>query len=60
MNLLQNTPIPCRTCGQHTPGRETPVRKPDGSLVMECNWRCNRCGTFLRTGITRIVEPPKK
>jgi uncharacterized Zn finger protein len=59
MNLLQNTPISCRSCGQMTPGRETPVRKSNGSLVMECQWRCNRCGTFLKTGITKIIEPPK-
>lgn len=60
MNLLQNTPISCRACGQMTPGREAPVRKSDGSRVMECQWRCGRCGTFLKTGVTKIIEPPKK
>ena len=59
MNLLQNRPIPCRSCGRNTFGIESPVRKPDGSLVMECNWRCSQCGSFIRTGITRIVEPAK-
>jgi RNase P subunit RPR2 len=59
MQILQNTPISCRSCGQMTPGREQPVRKTDGSLVMECNWRCGRCGTYLKHGITRIVEPAK-
>jgi len=58
--LLQNTPISCRQCGQMTPGRESPVRKADGSLVMECQWRCGRCGCFLKIGTTRIIEEPKK
>lgn len=43
-----------------TPGRESPVRKADGSLVMECQWRCGRCGSFIKQGITKIVEPAKK
>lgn len=60
MQLLQNTTISCRACGNPTVGRESPIRKPDGSLVMECNWRCARCGTYLKTGITRIVEPAKQ
>jgi len=59
MMTLQNTPIPCRACGQMTPGRESPARKSDGSLVMECQWRCGRCGCFLKQGITRIIEPAK-
>ena len=60
MQLLQNTPISCRTCGQYTAGRETPVRRNDGSLVMECSWRCQKCGTFLKTGTTKIIEPARK
>jgi hypothetical protein len=60
MMLLQNTPVSCRSCGQMTPGRESPVRKADGSLVMECQWRCGRCGSFIKQGITKIVEPAKK
>jgi len=62
MQLLQNTPITCRSCQNPTMGRETPVRKSDGSLVMECDWRCQRCGTYLKHGITRIIEsaPQKK
>jgi hypothetical protein len=59
MQLLQNTPISCRACGQLAHGREQPVRRADGSLVMECSWRCGRCGTYLKNGITRIVEPAK-
>ena len=42
-----------------TPGRESPVRRADGSLVMECQWRCGRCGSFIKQGVTRIVEPAK-
>lgn len=57
--LLQNTPVPCRVCQQMTPGREFSLRKTDGSLVMECEWRCNRCGCYIKRGTTRIVEQPK-
>mgnify|MGYP005627080951 CR=1 FL=1 len=59
MQLLQNVPVSCRACGQMTPGRESPVRKHDGSLVMECQWRCGRCGLFLKVGTTRIIEPAR-
>ena len=60
MNLLQNTPVACRNCGTSVPGREAPVRKADGSLVSECSWRCQNCGSFVKIGITRIIEPAKK
>jgi hypothetical protein len=59
MNLLQNTPISCRVCNAVSYGRESPIRQNDGSLVMECQWRCNRCGTYLKRGITKIIEKPK-
>jgi hypothetical protein len=59
MILLQNTPISCRSCASITMGRESPVRKADGSLVLECQWRCSRCGSFLKQGITKILEPAK-
>lgn len=59
MQILQNTPVACRACGNTTMGRETPVRKSDGSLVMECNWRCSRCGSHVKQGITRIIEPAR-
>lgn len=60
MNLLQNTPISCRVCKSITFGRESPIRQADGSLVMECQWRCNKCGSYLKRGITKIIENAKK
>jgi hypothetical protein len=58
MNLLRNTPIPCRACGSSVHGRERNVRRSDGSVHTECDWRCPKCGLFLKSGITKI-EPAK-
>lgn len=55
--MLQNTPISCRRCGVKVYGREFPLRKNDGSLVTECDWRCPQCGTYLKNGTIRILEP---
>lgn len=59
MNLLQNTPITCRNCNALALGKEYPARQADGSLLSECHWRCSKCGTFLKRGFTKILEPAK-
>lgn len=57
MQLLQNTPVSCRACGQTTVGRESQVRNSDGSVITECEWRCLRCGSFVKKGVTKITKP---
>jgi len=59
METVRNIPISCPSCRISVNGRETPTRRSDGSLVMECTWRCNRCGSFLKRGITKVVETKK-
>lgn len=60
MQLLQNTPVSCRACGQMTPGREFQIRNSDGTVVTECEWRCPKCGSFVKKGVTKIIKPENK
>ena len=60
MQLLQNTPIPCRSCRSTVHGSEFLQTESNGRQVMKCNWRCGRCGMLNKTGITRIVKEATK
>lgn len=54
-NTIRNTPISCPRCRGMVAGKETP-RVMENKIVTECQWRCSRCGTFIKHGITKITE----
>lgn len=54
-NIIRNIPIGCPRCGTSVRGKERPSTRGD-KIVTECQWRCTRCGTFIKQGITKIDE----
>ena len=48
----------CPTCNIATRGTEIPLKKSDGTVVLECQWRCKKCGHYMKKGI--ISETPPK
>lgn len=56
MLFIRNTPISCQRCRASVVGREYPVSESSGRKVMKCDWRCHNCGTFNKTGITRVIK----
>lgn len=60
MQFVQNTPVPCNRCQTNNMARESPLRLADGSLIMEARWYCSKCSQYLKRGVLRIIEEPKK
>ena len=60
METVRNVPITCPSCRVMVSGRETPSKRSDGTVVYECLWRCSRCGSQLKRGITRIQKNENK
>lgn len=58
MQIIRNMPIPCGKCGTMVRGTERQIKQKD-KLVTECTWRCSRCGSYLKKGITKIEETKK-
>lgn len=56
---IRNMPIPCAKCGTMVRGTEKQVKYTD-KVVTECTWRCSRCGSYLKKGITKIETNEKK
>lgn len=59
MQFITNVPISCSRCNSIAYGRESPIRDAQGNLVMECVWRCDKCGSYLKRGITKEIEKKK-
>lgn len=49
-NSVRNVPIACPRCGTMVRGKEETVREK-GKQFTRCNWRCYRCGTFIKSGL---------
>jgi uncharacterized Zn finger protein len=53
--VVRNIPIGCPKCGTSVRGKENQSTRGN-QIVTECQWRCSRCGTFIKHGITKIDE----
>lgn len=56
---IRNIPISCKKCQTPVYGQEYPITESNGRKVINCVWRCGRCGSFNKQGITRIISEPK-
>jgi uncharacterized Zn finger protein len=54
-NIIRNIPIGCPRCGTSVKGQERQTVR-EGKIYTECNWRCFKCGTYIKHGITKIDE----
>ena len=50
---VRNTPITCPRCSTTVPGRERTAVQ-GSNIVTECQWRCFKCATFIKSGITSV------
>lgn len=55
MNIVRNVPVSCPRCRNTVPGKESTKQLSD-KIITECQWRCSRCGTYIKHGITKIEE----
>jgi len=58
--FIQNVPIACIYCGYSpVPGQEYKTKINEGTLV-ECSWKCPRCGNLVRRDEIVIKDEPKQ
>lgn len=48
-------PIPCGRCGIMIRGTER-QRQQNNKIITECTWRCYKCGSFIKQGITKMTD----
>ena len=61
MNNINNVPLGCPKCGNRSNAGKVTENRVRGKIIVECNWRCSRCGSHIRRAIIeeRNIEPKK-
>lgn len=58
MSAIRNVPVSCPRCKNMVSGKEQIMETSD-QIKTICQWRCGRCGTFVKHGVIKIENKKK-
>lgn len=58
-NILQAAAISCRNCHANVFPKRNTIHQ-ENQIIIEGEWHCQQCGTFLRRGTLEIKPKPNQ